>query len=827
MKRFFKNKTMLPVLMLSLAFIVSPSDNGGSGGGGDIPYSSASASRGSVADTSTADAAPLSGAQASAQSLTDSHVAVVVADTVVRSKKEKTVKKTVKSKKTSVSSASIASTDASDLERNLFRAIHRSRRMEIEETLSQLGTLNVVSTHTGHGPLKAAVKLCSTGILRMLLKSGCPLHESDTTTLLGFVDNTIQELQKRERTKREQAKLNSYLAARDLLVNDTGGPNNTSRFISTTVVEGLHDDSQVLVEAERVILEESQAGVLMAVQLANKILRRVIKRKNVSADARNFLFEKYAQQCDPLIDSMKGVTLLESSVFRSNRYFNSTDLLVQKIVSMGDGYKKRALELLDSLKAKQLTSYKKDSSEQICSCLAKIYQAIHDLDSNRYPNTVFIMKGGERDSIMKDAVLRAIKNDLGTASNAAPLVAHIVSVVAVEVPSESFAVAGVNAVTASGSLPLSGVSSAAPRVVAPQFVHAQSAVSLTAGVQSQPQNLNQRLKRVLAKKYNKYVRPVVDEIIKLGELAVENAKSMLQKLQASPEKGKATRKTERKTENIEKAFKQLDNDMSARELSSDGEDSDDEGSDDEGSDDELDDSFVVSASAGSVGFAASTGADGGERALVDSYSTAEVKKANKKLRTLLVNGPAVRRRKDFIAYRNTFNPVLELNEADEVVDSVLKLSVLYGYNNHYNDTTAFCIARIKAMTIEHQLKATSILRDLMDELHLAELHLAELHSKNQNEKIKLSLNHISQAQSDLLNMFKVSSSFSHESSTLSAAASAGSGGGGGGGGGSGAAPVAKPRAAKRKLSGDRPVVDGAKSPASAEGASDESLNKKR
>ncbi len=380
----------------------------------NFPYSPAAASAASVADVSTANAASVAPAQVSAQSVGESHVAVVVADTVVGSKKGKNVK----SKKKSVSSAIADSTDGNNLQKNLFRVINTKIRLKIKDAFKKLETLNFVSTRKEYSPLKAAVVTSQMGIIKMFLVSGRPLHVSDTTTLLDFVDNTIQELQKPELTTKEQRKLKNYLCARILLVNDTGGPDGKSRFSSTTVLEGSRDDSKVLAEAERIILEESQAGDLTPVQLANKILRSVIRITHVSAEARYLLFKKYAQQCDPLTLSFVGVTLLESSVLKADRYFDSTHLLVQKIVSMGVEHKKRALELFDHLKAKKLTRYKKDSSVRILRCLAAIYQAIQDLDSDRYPNTVFIQSFYKRDFIMKDAVLGAIGNDLGTSSDA-------------------------------------------------------------------------------------------------------------------------------------------------------------------------------------------------------------------------------------------------------------------------------------------------------------------------------------------------------------------------------------------------------------------------
>jgi hypothetical protein len=411
------------------------------------PYSPAAASGAIVADASAAEAASTAGAQASARSVGESHVAVVVADTADRSKN----KKAAKSKKTSASSANVPSADDNDLEKNLFRAIYRDKCMEIEEALSKLSTLNFVSTYKGYSPLKAAAVSGRMGFINMFLVSRYELHQSDEIELLDFVNNTLQELKKRELTKMEQTKLSSYISIERLLVNDTGGPSSTSRFkyVNTPIVyridrtvgctadlvsassasacsgggsETVAVDPEVLAEAERVISEESQAEGLTPVLLAEKILKRAINRHKVSAEASYYLFKKYAQECDTFMDSMQGKTLLELSILKADRYFDSTRLLVQKIVSMGEDHKKRALELLDSLKATKLTNYTKDSSSVsvgIFRCLAKIYQAIHDLDPTRYPNFCFIMNGYfKRDSIMKDTVLRAIKNDLGTSSDA-------------------------------------------------------------------------------------------------------------------------------------------------------------------------------------------------------------------------------------------------------------------------------------------------------------------------------------------------------------------------------------------------------------------------
>jgi hypothetical protein len=386
MKRFFKNKTMLPVLMLSsmlsVAFIVSPSDDG-RGEGSDIPYSPAYYSM----------------SEPTSPNLGDDLVPSTPGSSLI--------------------DPAFPDFDASPFSGDPFGDDFYA---EAAGALRSPGCF--VNTDLGSRTHSLEVDSpCSPAAASGAIVADASAAEAASTTgaqasAQSLTDSHVAVVvaDTADRPKNKKAAKSGKASASSANAGSGGGGGGGSE---TVEVDGEKNvDAKVLAEVKRVISEESQAGDLTPVLLANKILRRVIKRDKIPVKAGNLLFKKYAQQSDPLMDFLVGVTLLESSVLKANRYFNSTHLLVQKIVSMEVEHKKRALELFDNLKAKQLTRYKNDSSESIFRCLAKIYQAIQDLDSDRYPNTVFIKSFYKRDSIMKDTVLGAIQKDLGASSDA-------------------------------------------------------------------------------------------------------------------------------------------------------------------------------------------------------------------------------------------------------------------------------------------------------------------------------------------------------------------------------------------------------------------------
>jgi hypothetical protein len=189
-------------------------------------------------------------------------------------------------------------------------------------------------------------------------------HERQAVDILNDLINRFNRDGK-EKERRNFLLLNHiYKALKDLVdVSDSLGLDSLGYSNASTdslIVPVVDSNLSVEAAAKRVVLEEQSSGPLTTLELANKILRRVINKTNVSAEAGHLLFEQYSPQCDPfslsvrratLLESSRRATLLESSVLKqSKRYVQTTGLLLAKIKMMGQDAQKKAIKILQEIK---------------------------------------------------------------------------------------------------------------------------------------------------------------------------------------------------------------------------------------------------------------------------------------------------------------------------------------------------------------------------------------------------------------------------------------------------------------------------------------------